>query len=84
MIAPGVFEWTSPHGHRYRRDHTGTTRDRPTRTARHPDPPTMTPPHTPPPAGGGAIRLSGGTKVSLPTLESVQQSPIQSCDIISR
>ncbi len=25
VIAPGVFEWTSPHGHRYRRDHTGTT-----------------------------------------------------------
>jgi hypothetical protein len=25
MTAPGVFEWTSPHGHRYRRDHTGTT-----------------------------------------------------------
>jgi hypothetical protein len=25
MIAPGVFEWTSPHDHRYRRDHTGTT-----------------------------------------------------------
>jgi len=24
--APGVFEWTSPHGHHYRRDHTGTTR----------------------------------------------------------
>jgi hypothetical protein len=23
--APGVFEWTSPHGHRYRRDRTGTT-----------------------------------------------------------
>jgi hypothetical protein len=23
--APGVFEWTSPHGHRYRRDPTGTT-----------------------------------------------------------
>jgi hypothetical protein len=22
--APGVFEWTSPHGYRYRRDHTGT------------------------------------------------------------
>ena len=22
----GVFEWTSPHGHTYRRDHTGTTR----------------------------------------------------------
>ncbi len=26
MVAPGVFEWTSPHGHRYRRDRTGTTR----------------------------------------------------------
>jgi 5-methylcytosine-specific restriction endonuclease McrA len=25
MVAPGVFEWTSPHGHRYRRDGTGTT-----------------------------------------------------------
>jgi hypothetical protein len=25
MVEPGVFEWTSPHGHRYRRDHTGTT-----------------------------------------------------------
>ncbi len=25
MVAPGVFEWTSPHGHRYRRDRTGTT-----------------------------------------------------------
>ncbi|WP_165354318.1 HNH endonuclease signature motif containing protein [Nocardioides glacieisoli] len=24
MVAAGVFEWTSPHGHRYRRDHTGT------------------------------------------------------------
>jgi hypothetical protein len=24
--APGCFEWTSPHGHRFRRDHTGTTR----------------------------------------------------------
>jgi hypothetical protein len=23
--APGTFEWTSPHGLRYRRDHTGTT-----------------------------------------------------------
>jgi hypothetical protein len=36
MTEPGVFEWTSPHGHRYRRDHTGTTdleplvRDEPT------------------------------------------------------
>ncbi|WP_207084007.1 HNH endonuclease signature motif containing protein [Nocardioides sp. S5] len=25
MTAPGVFEWTSPHGHRYQRDRTGTT-----------------------------------------------------------
>jgi hypothetical protein len=25
MVEPGVFEWTSPHGHRYRRDSHGTT-----------------------------------------------------------
>ena len=25
MLMPGVFEWTSPHGHHYLRDHTGTT-----------------------------------------------------------
>jgi hypothetical protein len=25
MVAPGVFEWTSPHGHHYRRDRDGTT-----------------------------------------------------------
>ena len=25
MIEPGVFEWTSPHGHHYRRDRHGTT-----------------------------------------------------------
>jgi hypothetical protein len=25
MVEPGIFEWTSPHGQRYRRDHTGTT-----------------------------------------------------------
>jgi hypothetical protein len=36
MLTPGIFEWTSPHGHRYLRDHTGTTdldplvRDEPT------------------------------------------------------
>jgi hypothetical protein len=24
MTSPGVFEWTSPHGYRYRRDHSGT------------------------------------------------------------
>jgi hypothetical protein len=26
MVEPGVFEWTSPHSHRYRRDQHGTTR----------------------------------------------------------
>jgi hypothetical protein len=26
VVAPGVFEWTSPHGHRYLRDRHGTTR----------------------------------------------------------
>ncbi|NPD05052.1 DUF222 domain-containing protein [Nocardioides sp. zg-1308] len=26
VTGPGVYEWTSPHGHCYRRDHTGTTR----------------------------------------------------------
>jgi hypothetical protein len=31
MISLGVFEWTSPHGHRFRRDQIGTTAD--------PDPP---------------------------------------------
>ena len=25
MTSLGVFEWTSPHGHRFRRDHTGTS-----------------------------------------------------------
>lgn len=25
MTAPGVFTWTSPHGHLFHRDHTGTT-----------------------------------------------------------
>ncbi|WP_167288673.1 HNH endonuclease signature motif containing protein [Nocardioides seonyuensis] len=25
MVEPGVFEWTSPHGHRYLRDHDGTS-----------------------------------------------------------
>ena len=25
MTEPGVFEWTSPHGHHYRRDRHGTT-----------------------------------------------------------
>ncbi|MCP3423398.1 HNH endonuclease signature motif containing protein [Nocardioides pinisoli] len=41
MVAPGTFEWTSPHGHRYRRDHTGTSSIDPpiTRSADPPDPP---------------------------------------------
>ena len=35
MTAPGCFEWTSPHGHHYRRDRTGTTAiDRPADPAR--------------------------------------------------
>ena len=52
MIEPGVFEWTSPHGHRYRRDRHGTTPIDQSRAARHPTtPPTMTPPRTPPPSG---------------------------------
>src|SRR5699024_9914283 len=25
MVAPGMFEWTSPHGHHYLRDRHGTT-----------------------------------------------------------
>ncbi len=33
VTAPGVFEWTSPHGHRFHRDPTGTTAIEP------PDPP---------------------------------------------
>ena len=33
---PGVFEWTSPHGHTYRRDRTGTTPIEPS-TADPPD-----------------------------------------------
>jgi hypothetical protein len=44
MLAPGIFEWTSPHGHRYLRDHTGTTDLDPLVT----DEPTA-PPGIPPP-----------------------------------
>jgi hypothetical protein len=39
MVEPGVFEWTSPHGHRYRRDHTGTTNLEPLVRDEPPDPP---------------------------------------------
>jgi hypothetical protein len=63
MTEPGVFEWTSPHGHRYRRDQAGTTAldeglvtgaGAPSSTSKGPPTqrsapaPTMTPPHTPP------------------------------------
>ncbi len=34
-VEPGVFEWTSPHGHRFRRDRTGTT------ALDEPDPPDL-------------------------------------------
>ena len=42
MISPGAFVWTSPHGHRYRRDHTGTTAVDPPDP---PDPPAIPRPH---------------------------------------
>ena len=35
VTGPGCFEWTSPHGHHYRRDPTGTTPIH----GDHPDPP---------------------------------------------
>ena len=35
VIGPGAYEWTSPHGHRFRRDRTGTTAI----DGRDPDPP---------------------------------------------
>ncbi|MCP3422470.1 hypothetical protein NCI01_11745, partial [Nocardioides sp. STR3] len=43
MVAPGVFEWTSPHGHGYRRDHTGTSSIDPTitKSGAPPDPPVI-------------------------------------------
>jgi hypothetical protein len=41
MVAPGVFEWTSPHRHRYRRDTNGTTALGPI------DPPGIPPPRRP-------------------------------------
>ncbi|MCP3420257.1 HNH endonuclease signature motif containing protein [Nocardioides pinisoli] len=49
MVAPGAFEWTSPHGHRYRRDHTGTEHIDPplTRSADPPDPPGIPRPRRP-------------------------------------
>jgi hypothetical protein len=44
MTAPGIFEWTSPHGHRYRRDHTGTTDLEPLVTDEPQAPPGIPPP----------------------------------------
>ncbi|WP_416955870.1 DUF222 domain-containing protein [Nocardioides sp. T5] len=39
MVAPGIYEWTSPHGHRYRRDHHGTTAIEPPETTGPPSVP---------------------------------------------
>ena len=44
MAEPGVFEWTSPHGHHYRRDHHGTTA---IDQAEPPDPPDIPHPRRP-------------------------------------
>jgi hypothetical protein len=44
VVEPGVFEWTSPHGHRYRRDRHGTS---PIDTAAPPDPPSIPRPRRP-------------------------------------
>jgi hypothetical protein len=44
MVEPGVFEWTSPHGHTYRRDRTGTT---PIDREDPPDPPGVPRPRRP-------------------------------------
>ncbi|MCY4725142.1 DUF222 domain-containing protein [Nocardioides sp. STR2] len=44
MAEPGVFEWTSPHGHTYRRDQTGTS---PIDPAEPPDPPGIPRPRRP-------------------------------------
>jgi hypothetical protein len=45
MVAPGVFEWTSPHGYRYRRDRDGTTALDP--PDQPPDPPGIPRPRRP-------------------------------------
>jgi hypothetical protein len=47
MVEPGVFEWTSPHGHRYRRDHTGTTDLEPLAPAESTTPPRIPRPRRP-------------------------------------
>jgi len=43
----GCFEWTSPHGHRYRRDHTGTTAINRAEPPDSPDPPGIPRPRRP-------------------------------------
>ncbi|TGN65449.1 HNH endonuclease [Nocardioides eburneiflavus] len=48
MTEPGVFEWTSPHGQRYRRDHTGTTELEPDQLDRPQPPGLVTAPARPP------------------------------------
>jgi 5-methylcytosine-specific restriction endonuclease McrA len=47
MTSNGVFEWTSPHGHHYRRDHTGTTGTTAVDPAEPPDPPDIPHPRRP-------------------------------------
>ncbi len=43
-VEPGAFQWTSPHGHHYRRDHTGTSRIEPPEGS---DQPGVPPPRRP-------------------------------------
>ena len=84
MIAPGVFEWTSPHGHRYRRDRHGTTRDRPPDDPSHPtdhDPA----PHPASPGMAGPQACSRPSlrteKVRTVTSEATYQGDDFYCDV---
>ena len=56
MTAPGVFEWTSPHGHRYRRDQVRhhAARSRPTDRTDQPGPNDHDHHHTASPTDGAA------------------------------
>ncbi|WP_457186614.1 HNH endonuclease signature motif containing protein [Nocardioides sp. P5_E3] len=47
MVDPGVFEWTSPHGHHNRRDRHGTTAADQADQAESPDPPDIPRPRRP-------------------------------------
>ena len=48
-LRPGVFEWTSPHGHHYLRDHDGTTALDPARVIDPAPPPPSAMDAAPPP-----------------------------------